>query len=861
MKYFFTILLLFVCFVAKTQLIDDFSDMDFSSNPTWSGTTSDFIVNASGEVQLNALTGGTAYLSTPHNLSDLGNKEWDYWTKISTSPSGGNFARIYLTADNADLSTNPDGFYLQLGEALSTDAVRLMKQDGGITTQICASSDGTIANSFTIGIRVVRDNSGNWDLYVDFAGGTNYSLVSSGLDATNLVGTHTGYTCTFTAGNATKYYFDNVYVGDEILDTTPPSVVSVTAINGDLIDVLFSEAVDPVTAEDVNNYDIQPFQSATSATLDGSNPALVHIVPASTLINGNTYNMITQNIEDLVGNASVEEQNQFGFYIAEVPAKGDVIINEFMCDQSPVVGLPEVEFVEIYNRSTKVFNLQNWQLGDSSSFGTIGSNVWLLPGEYKILCATGSIVDYPNGVGVTSFPSLNNSGDEIILQSDLGVILDQIEYTSAWYQDANKDDGGYTIERINSNLPCSSSQNWSASNNPNGGTPGMINSIDNPQPDTQNPSIVETVAITASGIQIQFSEGMDSTSLVNATLNTSPSLTEQNRVVLGEFPEMMTVNFIESFQTSQTYSYTLSQVGDCSMNLATLSGSFALADNPVVGDVIINEIMFNPLTGGSDWIELYNTSDKLLNLKNWSFANYDDDTISNQKVITTNYLLQPYDYVVVGKDSTHVLQNYSAAIPGKFLYLILPSYNNDSSTIYLSAPIPLSDGLMDKVSYSDEWHFRLLDDDKGKSLERLNPEGNSQDPGNWHTAAEAIGFATPGQENSQYYPAISSGQVSFTSETISPDNDGFEDVLQINYEVDEIGLLATITIYDDRGRKIKTLTSSELLGQRGTLVWDGVDDNGAKASIGTYVLVFEAFKVDGGAAFFAKKPFVVAGKL
>ena len=861
MKYFFTILLLFVCFVAKTQLIDDFSDMDFSSNPTWSGTTSDFIVNASGEVQLNALTGGTAYLSTPHNLSDLGNKEWDYWTKISTSPSGGNFARIYLTADNADLSTNPDGFYLQLGEALSTDAVRLMKQDGGTTTQICASADGTIANSFTIGIRVVRDNSGNWDLYVDFAGGTNYSLVSSGLDATNLVGTHTGYTCTFTAGNATKYYFDNVYVGDEILDTTPPSVVSVTAINGDLIDVLFSEAVDPVTAEDVNNYDIQPFQSATSATLDGSNPALVHIVPASTLINGNTYNMITQNIEDLVGNASVEEQNQFGFYIAEVPAKGDVIINEFMCDQSPVVGLPEVEFVEIYNRSTKVFNLQNWQLGDSSSFGTIGSNVWLLPGEYKILCATGSIVDYPNGVGVTSFPSLNNSGDEIILQSDLGVILDQIEYTSAWYQDANKDDGGYTIERINSNLPCSSSQNWSASNNPNGGTPGMINSIDNPQPDTQNPSIVETVAITASGIQIQFSEGMDSTSLVNATLNTSPSLTEQNRVVLGEFPEMMTVNFIESFQTSQTYSYTLSQVGDCSMNLATLSGSFALADNPVVGDVIINEIMFNPLTGGSDWIELYNTSDKLLNLKNWSFANYDDDTISNQKVIATNYLLQPHDYVVVGKDSTHVLQNYSAAIPGKFLYLILPSYNNDSSTIYLSAPIPLSDGLMDKVSYSDEWHFRLLDDDKGKSLERLNPEGRSQDPGNWHTAAEAIGFATPGQENSQYYPAISSGQVSFTSETISPDNDGFEDVLQINYEVDEIGLLATITIYDDRGRKIKTLTSSELLGQRGTLVWDGVDDNGAKASIGTYVLVFEAFKVDGGAAFFAKKPFVVAGKL
>lgn len=1121
MNYFFTLFFLFVTFNFNAQINDNFSDMDFTVNPTWSGTDADFIVNATQQVQLNAAIGGSSYLSTPHGLSTLDNKEWSVWTKINTAPSGGNFGRIYLTASSADLTTNPDGFYLLLGEALSTDAVRLMKQVGGSSTQICASADGTIAASFTIGIRVVRDNAGLWNLYVDFAGGTNYALVGSGTDAANLLGTHSGYFCTYTAGNATKYYFDSVYVGDEIFDTSPPTVVSVTAINADLIDVLFNEAVDPITAQTTSNYDIQPFLSATTATVDGVNPALVHIVPTFSLTNGNTYNMITQDIEDLVGNASLQEQNQFGYYIAETPVSGDVIINEFMCDPSPAIGLPEVEFVEIYNKSNKVFNLQNWKLGDNTSFGTVSGSSWMLPGEYKIICATASLssypngagatsfpslnnsgddiilqdnlgtqidkisytlgwyhdglkddggytierinanapcsgmanwtasnaasggtpgtvnsvndptpdatgpeiselivldqntlevifneemdstslqdamigtspsltevsrtvlgayptsmeisfvesfqlsqtytitlnnvadcwlnaatlsaqfalpdipvsgdiiineficdeapvvglpevefieifnrsnkvfymqgwkigdsssfgtissgyllpgeykilcanaslVEYPNGTGVTSFPSLNNSGDKIILKSDLDVIIDQLEYNTSWYHDTSKDDGGYSIERINSTLPCSGSDNWRASNDASGGTPGFINSVDNPVPDTQAASIFEITTTSPTSIQILFNEGMDSTSLKNATLLTSPNLTEQMRLVANEYSSVMNVNFLETFQASQNYTITLSPVGDCSMNMGAVNGSFALPDNAQIGDVVINEIMFNPLTGGSDWIELYNTTNKLLSLKNWSFANYGNDTISNVKTITKNYLLKPFEYVVVGKDSNHVTQNYLAAMPGKYLYLTLPSFNTDSSTVFLLAPIPLTNGIMDKVSYSEKWHFKLLDDDKGKSLERLNPLSKSQDQGNWHTAAESIGFATPGTKNSQYYPAISSGEVSFTSETFSPDNDGFEDVLQINYELDEIGLVGTLTIYDDRGRKIKSLVTSELLGLSGTFTWDGVDDNQAKATIGTYVLLFEAFKVEGGMEFVSKKVFVLAAKL
>jgi len=130
-----------------------------------------------------------------------------------------------------------------------------------------------------------------------------------------------------------------------------------------------------------------------------------------------------------------------------------------------------------------------------------------------------------------------------------------------------------------------------------------------------------------------------------------------------------------------------------------------------------------------------------------------------------------------------------------------------------------------------------------------------------HSAAEAIGFGTPGKKNSQYRPAEQNGDFTFTSPTVSPDNDGYEDLLQVVYEMDEPGLLGTFTIYDDRGRLIKEVFSNELLATSGAFVWDGVTDKEVKASIGTYVAVFEAYGLNGALMFTQTKAFVVAGKL
>lgn len=857
MKHFLWTVIILTHSVLLGQISDDFSDGDFTASPVWSGITGDYVVNGSFQVQLNNTIASTSYLSTPHGLSTMDGKEWKIWTRQAFSPSSGNYGRIYLTAMNADLSTDPDGFFLQLGETGSTDAVRLIKRDGGINTEIVAGITGQISSSFSIGIRVVRDITGNWSLYIDDTGGQNYALAGTANDATNLLGTHFGFFNEYTLSNSSGFYYDDVYVGDEILDVTPPVLVSVTAINANLIDVLFDEALNQTSAENTSNFDIQPFLSATSATLDGVNPALVHIVPSTALSNGNTYELFTNNIEDVSSNVSGSQSLNFMYLVAENPVPGDIVINEFLCDPTPQVGLKDAEFVELYNASAKIFDVENWQLGDAATSGTIQQG-WLLPGEYIVLTSTANIDSFSVATGVTSFPSLNNSGDNIVIRDPLGAILDSISYTDDWYFDVTKEGGGYTIERINPEAPCSGQSNWAASNDNFGGTPGVVNSIFDNTPDISAPTIDQLIALAPNYLEVYFSEGMDSTSLADAIISTNPSLTILNNYVLEAYPTMLTLQFVENIATSQSYTLELQAVADCWMNTTTLIGSFALADVGAPGDIVINEIMFNPLTGGSDWIEVYNISSKLLDLYNWEIANFDNDTIDNNMPVSDHFLLFPGEYVVLTEDISHIIQNYPSHELGRFIEMDLPTFANDSSTVYVISNLSQ---IMDKVSYDEDWHFKLLDDVDGKSIERIDPDGLSNDENNWHTAAESIGFATPGMKNSQYYPAISNGDFNFTSETISPDSDGFEDVLQVNYVMSQPGLVADFNIYDDRGRKIATVLQSELLAASGTFIWDGTSDDNTKASIGAYVAIFEAFDPNGGLVFTKRKAFVVAGQL
>jgi hypothetical protein len=105
------------------QLSDDFSDGDFLTSPVWGGSTSNFIINGSGQLQLSNTVAATSHLSVPTSIPALDNVTWEFYIKQTFSGSASNFSRVYLVSDQQNLTTALNGYYLQFGEAGSADAV------------------------------------------------------------------------------------------------------------------------------------------------------------------------------------------------------------------------------------------------------------------------------------------------------------------------------------------------------------------------------------------------------------------------------------------------------------------------------------------------------------------------------------------------------------------------------------------------------------------------------------------------------------------------------------------------------------------------------------------------------------------
>ncbi len=169
--------------------------------------------------------------------------------------------------------------------------------------------------------------------------------------------------------------------------------------------------------------------------------------------------------------------------------------------------------------------------------------------------------------------------------------------------------------------------------------------------------------------------------------------------------------------------------------------------------------------------------------------------------------------------------------------------------------------LLDQVSYSDDQHFDLLKSLDGVSLERLDPNRSSADLLNFHSAAETVGFATPGYQNSQHFINTQfNGELTLDPKIFSPDNDGYQDLLNINYSFNSPGLVANVRVFDQAGRLIKTLVNNQLIGAKGSFTWDGINDQNERASIGTYVIFFEVFSPNGDQKQF-KKVVVLGARL
>lgn len=825
-----------------SQFSDNFSDGNFTSSPAWVGNTFDFTVN-SGELQLNApAVSGYKYLST--NSQSINNATWEFQVRMTFGTSSSNFAKVYLTSNTLDLSGALNGYYVLLGG--TNDDVSLYRQTGTTSSQLIDGRDGAIGGATVdVRVRVTRTTAGLWEVLTD----TSSVLLSEGtaIDITHPQSLFFGVGCNFTSTRSTRFYFDDfVVTGNAAVDTTKPTLDSVRVISNSQLELVFSEPVDPSTSQLIANYSANNgLGTPLTAVQNSTNFNKVTLSFSSSFSLGTINTLSVNNVTDISGNSLTSTNKNFVYFLPATAQYRDVVINEIFADPTPIVGLPDGEFVELYNPTNKYYNLDNWTLSDGSSTATLGNYI-LAPDSFLLLVSNSSLSDfssYANKIGLSSFPGLNNLGETLTLINNNGTVIDAVEYSDKFYQDEVKKEGGFSLEQINSRAKCFNQSNWTASQNPSGGTPGSINSIWDTTRDSSFPRIVSCIASSNTRVLIQFSKTID-TSLFLRNIQLSGGLTIVSLMATNLFSSELELVISPSLDTGRLYKLSLDSLRDCEGNIAKTETEFVLAHANTNGAIVINELLFNPYSGEDDFVELYNNSELFLDLKNWQLGNEENGMAGNLISIPIHYVIKPKEYVVITKDYSVVTNRYKTHSSDHFIEIeSLPSYPNEEGTVYLLLP---SGSESDKFSYSEEFHFALLRDVEGVSLERVNFQLPTQESSNWHSAAEEVGFATPGVKNSQFTKRSETFNIlSISPEIFSPDNDGFEDLLTLNYTMPEVGYVGNITIYDSQGRLTKTLIQNQLLAKTGSFTWDGVTEDNTKARVGRYVILFEYFNLEG----------------
>ena len=281
--------------------------------------------------------------------------------------------------------------------------------------------------------------------------------------------------------------------------------------------------------------------------------------------------------------------------------------------------------------------------------------------------------------------------------------------------------------------------------------------------------------------------------------------------------------------------------------------------------LVINEIMYEPLLGQNEWIEIYHRGASPIDITRWKLSDRPTSSGSNSFTITNgSALVQPRKFVVIAADSTILAQfSYLASLgPDVHLFILNRSgglgLNNDGDDVILR---DAAGRTIDSISYSPSWHHPDVIDPKGRSLERINPDLSSNDKRNWSTSPSPSG-GTPGKVNGIFTGALpTSASISMHPNPFSPDGDGFEDFCVIRYNLPLTTALIRITIFDLKGRLLRTLANCELSGSQGEIVWDGLDDSKQRVRIGCYVVFVESIDGEGGILATAKDVVVVATKL
>ncbi len=557
---------------------------------------------------------------------------------------------------------------------------------------------------------------------------------------------------------------------------------------------------------------------------------------------------------------------------------GQIILTEIMFD---LEGSDyHDEFIEIHNTSAdSTVDLNGWQINDSLSSDQLtdaGYGTLLAPGRYAVILDGsyfGNSTTYDKVIPDSAliikiddkaFGSYGLSNSENRLISLIDTDLDTVQQ----YRYTVDNQPGYSDEKIlltADNGP----GNWRNSII-KGGTPGIRNSVAPFDFDigfgegdlTYHPQImiktgqrvIFDLTISNLGLndfrgRVKFVLFIDANN--DSLHNAGDALIDSSSLNLDLSPDQnkaCTAEWIPRVAGKYTVAARIDAAGDQNPVNNFINTPLNVVESRET--VRINEIKFLAAENEPEWLELINTGDEPLLLKDWGIADTRDTCW-----IDTMLILHPGQYKIIAADSG-LSDLYSIAESLICIIPTLPNLNNSGDVVYLLNPVG---GWIEQVPYSIDW---LEGEDwRNPSLERINFKLGAKLSRNWGPSTAAAG-ATPTAENAIFTSLAESDlQITISPNPFSPDNDGFEDHALINIQSPATAARMRIEIFDILGRRIRTLEDNTFSGSRSAVVWDGKCNDGRKAKMGIYIVYVQVLDDRNGLIKEIRETVVLAGKL
>ena len=419
------------------------------------------------------------------------------------------------------------------------------------------------------------------------------------------------------------------------------------------------------------------------------------------------------------------------------------------------------EFVEILNTDPVPHDIGGYRLSGDIDFTFADGTQLPAHGRIVVAADPQAIVDrYPVSHVLGPYSNrLSNGGGTLRLRNQADALLFEVTYDDDWPWPTSADGAGHALVLARPDCGENERDAWSAGSM-RGGTPG--------QPDSWTEDALSAVVVNeflahtdlpqTDFIEL-YNRGTQAVDIAGCVLTDDPAT---NRFVIPAGTVIPPGGHLSYHQ--DTLGFSLSMHGDDVFlvdtngnrvldavrfppqangiatgrypdgagELRVLSAPSPGSPNagPRAGSVIINEIMFNPISSDSDdeYIELHNTAATNVDIGHWRFTEGVAFTFPPGTVLPAD------GYLVVARDAARLIAKYPRLDATNTLGDFDGRLSDRGERIVLARPddmdLPGQDFVVvDTVAYNDGWG-RWADGD-GSSLELIDSHGDNRRAMNW----------------------------------------------------------------------------------------------------------------------------------